>query len=127
MAVFYFLGRNTVFEEIQVSRLFKGIMLIAILAFGLNIIEKAVGIHFQQFTGYALFNSGINDIEPSGNYGLTWTFETQTTGMRLASFFSDPLELAASCLMAFAVALIWYLTTKREEGFFYVLAMLAAV
>ena len=127
MAVFYFLGRNTVFEEIQVSRLFKGIMWIAILAFGLNILEKAVGIHFQQFTGYALFNYAVNGIEPSGNYGLTWTFETQTTGMRLASFFSDPLELASSCLMAFSVGLIWYLTTKRENAGMYILVMVAAV
>lgn len=127
MGGFYFFGRNTVWEEGELNRLFRCIMIIAILAVCLNVFEKILGVHFQQFTGYALFNSGINDIEPSGNYGLTWTFETQTTGMRLASFFSDPLELAASCLMAFAVALIWYLTTKREEGFFYVLAMLAAV
>src|SRR5690606_34939785 len=119
MGVFYFLGRNTFFEEVQISRLFKCIMLIAILAFGLNILEKVLGIHFQQFNGYALFNYAINGIEPSGNYGLTWTFETQTTGMRLASFFSDPLELASSCLMAFSVGLIWYLTTKRENAGIY--------
>src|SRR5690606_24344996 len=72
MGVFYFLGRNTFFEEVQVSQLFKCIMLIAILAFGLNILEKVLGIHFQQFNGYALFNYAINGIEPSGNYGLTW-------------------------------------------------------
>src|SRR5690554_806831 len=127
MGAFYFLGRNTFLRETQVSLLFKGIMSIAILAFGLNILEKLLGTHFQQFTGYALFNYAVNGIEPSGNYGLTWTFETQTTGMRLASFFSDPLELASSCLMAFSVGLIWYLTTKRENGGLYVLVMVAAV
>lgn len=127
IGAFYFLGRNTFLRESQVSLWFKGIMAIAILAFGLNILEKLLGTHFQQFTGYALFNYAINGIEPSGNYGLTWTFETQTTGMRLASFFSDPLELASSCLMAFSVGLIWYLTTKRENGGFYVLVMVAAV
>lgn len=124
---FYFLGRNTVFDKAQINALFKCIMVIAVLAVGLNILEKIIGVHFQQFTGYALFNYAINGIEPSGNYGLTWTFETQTTGMRLASFFSDPLELASSCLMAFSVGLIWYLTTKREEGGFYILVMAAAV
>jgi len=127
IGAFYFLGRNTFLRESQVSLWFKGIMAIAIVAFGLNILEKLLGTHFQQFTGYALFNYAINGIEPSGNYGLTWTFETQTTGMRLASFFSDPLELASSCLMAFSVGLIWYLTTKRENGGFYVLVMVAAV
>lgn len=127
IGAFYFLGRNTFFDKEQIGALFKCIMVIALLAVGLNILEKIIGIHFQQFTGYALFNYAINGIEPSGNYGLTWTFETQTTGMRLASFFSDPLELASSCLMAFAVGLIWYLTTKREEGGFYMLVMAAAV
>ena len=127
MGAVYFLGRNTNFDATEISWLFRSIMTIAVLAVGLNVVEKAVGAHFQQFTGYALFNYAINGIEPSGNYGLTWTFETQTTGMRLASFFSDPLELASSCLMAFAVGLIWYLTTKREEAGFYILVMAAAV
>jgi len=127
MGVFYFLGRNTVFNETQINGLFKSIMIIAIAAFCLNLFEKAVGVHFQNFTGYAGFNYAINGNEPTGNYGLAWIFETQTTGMRLASFFSDPLELASSCLMGFSVGLIWYLTTKRENASFYILVMLAAV
>ena len=127
MGVFYFLGRNTVFNETQINGLFKSIMVIAIAALCLNLFEKAVGVHFQNFTGYAAFNYVINGMEPTGNYGLAWTFETQTSSMRLASFFSDPLELASSCLMGFAVGLIWYLTTKRKDASFYLLVMLAAV
>lgn len=127
MGVFYFLGRNTLFSETQTKGLFKSIMIIAIAAFCLNLFENAVGVHFQNFTGYAGFNYAINGMEPTGNYGLAWTFETQTTSMRLASFFSDPLELASSCLMGFAVGLIWYLTTQRENASFYILVMLAAV
>lgn len=126
MGVFYFLGRNTFFNEVQISQLFKWIMIIAIGAMVLNLFETAVGIHFQNFTGYAAFNYAINGMEPSGNYGLAWTFETQTTGMRLASFFSDPLELASSCLLGFAVGLIWYLTSKREDSTFYILVMLTS-
>jgi hypothetical protein len=102
-------------------------MIVAVGAFCLNIMEKIVGIHFQSFTGYAAFNYAINGMEPSGNYGLAWTFETQTTSMRFASFFSDPLELASSCLMGFSVGLIWYLTSKRENSTFFVLVMLATV
>jgi hypothetical protein len=127
IGVFYFLGRNTVFDAGQIKRVFSIIMGIAIAACCLNIFEKTVGLHFQNMTGYALFNYAINGVEPSGNYGLSWTFETQTTGMRLASFFSDPLELASSCLLAFSTGLIWYLSTKREEGGFYILVMVAAV
>ncbi|MFC4871110.1 O-antigen ligase domain-containing protein [Negadavirga shengliensis] len=127
IGAFYFLGRNTVFDAGQIKRVFSIIMGIAIAACCLNIFEKTVGVHFQNMTGYALFNYAINGVEPSGNYGLSWTFETQTTGMRLASFFSDPLELASSCLLAFSTGLIWYLSTKREEGGFYMLVMVAAV
>lgn len=127
IGAFYFLGRNTVMNAIQIKRVFNIIMGIAIAAFVLNIFEKTVGIHFQNMTGYALFNYAVNGVEPSGNYGLSWTFETQTTGMRLASFFSDPLELASSCLLAFSAGLIWYLSTKRKDGDFYLLVMVAAV
>lgn len=127
IGAFYFFGRNTVFSESEVGYLFRCIMYIAIAAACLNVVERLIDTHFQQFTGYALFNYAINGMEPSGNFGLAWTFETQTMSKRLASFFSDPLELASSCLMAFSVGLIWYLTTKREEGGVYILVMATAV
>tara|TARA_R110002124_G_scaffold223917_3_gene389233 strand:- start:7024 stop:7611 length:588 start_codon:yes stop_codon:yes gene_type:complete len=85
--IFYFLGRNTRMDQQSITRLFNLIMIVAIAAFCLNVIEKVIGVHFQQFTGYALFNFAVNGIDPSGNFGLSWTFETQTSGMRLASFF----------------------------------------
>ncbi|SEJ18497.1 hypothetical protein SAMN05192553_102813 [Cyclobacterium xiamenense] len=127
IGAFYFLGRNTRLAGEQLDRVFGWVMLIAVGAFALNCLEKVMGVHFQQWTGYALFNFAVNGIEPSGNYGLSWTFETQTTGMRLASFFSDPLEMASSSLLAFATGLIWFLTKKREESGFYLFVMLAAV
>ncbi|MEX0882113.1 MAG: O-antigen ligase domain-containing protein, partial [Cyclobacteriaceae bacterium] len=127
IGAFYFLGRNTPLNTRQIGRLFKVIMFIAISAFCLNLLERLIGIHFQNFSGYALFNLAINGVVPTGNYGLSWTFETQTTGMRLASFFSDPLELASSCLLAFSTGLIWYLSSKRDLGWIYILVMIAAV
>ncbi|MBD3626559.1 MAG: O-antigen ligase domain-containing protein [Cyclobacterium sp.] len=127
IGAFYFLGRNTRFDSRKIDLVFKCIMVIAIAAFCLNVVEKVIGIHFQNLTGYALFNFAINGIAPSGNYGLSWTFETQTTGMRLASFFSDPLEMASSSLLAFATGLIWYLSRNRTESWFYLLVMAAAL
>ncbi|MDA0313857.1 MAG: O-antigen ligase family protein [Bacteroidetes bacterium] len=120
----YFLGRNTIFEKRELSRLFSMIFIVAILAFVVNLIEQFVlQAHLQQYTGYSLYNQMINDIDPSGNFGLTWTFETQTVTKRLASFFSDPLEMASSVLMGFAAGLIWYLTTKKEEQWLYLVIM----
>lgn len=88
--LFYFLGRNSGMGSASISRLCGLIMLIGVAAFLLNIVEKTLGLHFQQISGYALFNFAVNEIEPTGNYGLSWTFETQTSGMRLASFFLIP-------------------------------------
>ncbi|MDP2039891.1 MAG: O-antigen ligase domain-containing protein [Algoriphagus sp.] len=120
----YFLGRNTRFSKLEIGWIFKIIFAVAIGAFLVNCMESfLLGAHLQQLTGYALYNQAINDIDPSGNFGLTWTFETQAVTKRLASFFSDPLELASSVLMGFAAGLIWFLTSKKEYNWPYLLVM----
>jgi hypothetical protein len=124
----YFLGRNTRFEAVDLKRIFTIIFAIAIGAFLVNLIENfLLDAHLQQFSGYALFNEAINDIDPTGNFGLTWTFETQAVTKRLASFFSDPLEMASSVLMGFAAGLIWFLTSKREHNWLYLLVMFCSL
>lgn len=122
-AMVYFAGRNTVFGDIDVKRLFQVIFVIAVSAFAVNLLESLSNTHLQNFTGYALFNQVVNNMEPSGNFGLSWTFETQAITKRFASFFSDPLELASSVLLGFAAGLIWFLTSKREHSFPYILVM----
>ncbi|MEN2282929.1 O-antigen ligase domain-containing protein [Algoriphagus sp. SE2] len=124
----YFLGRNTRFNKQEIHLLFKIIFGIAIGAFLVNLLENYIlNAHLQQFTGYSLYNLVINQIEPTGNFGLTWTFETQAVTKRLASFFSDPLEMASSVLMGFAAGLIWFLTTKKEYNWFYILVMFCSL
>ena len=124
----YFLGRNTRWDQAEIRRLFVLIFGVMFAAFGVNLIENyLLQAHLQQFTGYALYNQVINNIDPTGNFGLTWTFETQAVTKRLASFFSDPLEMASSVLMGFAAGLIWFLTTKREENWKYLLVMLVSL
>lgn len=124
----YFLGRNTRWNEAEIKRLFSVIFVVMFAAFAVNVVESFVlQAHLQQFSGYALYNQVINNIEPTGNFGLTWTFETQAVTKRLAAFFSDPLELASSVLMGFAAGLIWFLTTRREENWVYLLVMMATL
>lgn len=124
----YFLGRNTQWDQAEIRKLFVLIFGVMFAAFGVNLIENyLLQAHLQQFTGYALYNQVINNIDPTGNFGLTWTFETQAVTKRLASFFSDPLEMASSVLMGFAAGLIWFLTTKREENWKYLLVMLVSL
>jgi hypothetical protein len=126
-AMVYFVGRNTVFEDIEVKRLFQVVFVIAVSAFAVNILEALINTHLQNYTGYALFNQVVNNMEPSGNFGLSWTFETQAITKRFASFFSDPLELASSVLLGFAAGLIWFLTSKREDAFPHILVMVCAM
>jgi len=126
-AMVYFVGRNTVFDDIEVKRLFQVVFVIAVSAFAVNILEALINTHLQNYTGYALFNQVVNNMEPSGNFGLSWTFETQAITKRFASFFSDPLELASSVLLGFAAGLIWFLTSKREDAFPYILVMVCAM
>lgn len=126
-AMVYFVGRNTVFEDKEVKRLFQVIFTVAVSAFAVNLLEGLINTHLQNFTGYALFNQVLNNMEPSGNFGLSWTFETQAITKRFASFFSDPLELASSVLLGFAAGLIWFLTSKRDDAFPYILVMICSM
>jgi hypothetical protein len=124
----YFLGRNTRWNAQEIKSLFQMIFLVMLAAFGVNLIENFVlQSHLQQYTGYALYNQVINQIDPTGNFGLTWTFETQAVTKRLAAFFSDPLEMASSVLMGFSAGLIWYLTTQRGENWNYLVVMAASL
>ncbi|GAB2617694.1 O-antigen ligase family protein [Belliella aquatica] len=126
-AMVYFMGRNTKFNDKEVALVFKIIFGLTVIGFAVNLMEVVLDTHFQTFTGYASFNQVINNVEPSGNFGLSWTFETQAMTKRLASVFSDPLELSSSVLMGFAAGLIWYLTSKREDSIPYIFIMLFAM
>lgn len=125
-ALVYFLGRNTKFDDREAGLFFKIIFGIVIVGFGVNVFEVIFDIHFQNITGYAGFNLALNNVEPRGNFGLSWTFETQAITKRLASIYSDPLELSSSVLMGFAVGLIFYLTSERERANLYILIMIFA-
>ena len=124
----YFLGRNTKFDELELNWVFQIIFIIAITAFMVNVVESFIlDQHLQQFTGYAIFNLHISDIEPDGNYGLTWTFESTNAMKRFASFFSNPLELASSVLMGFAAGLIWFLTSEKQVQWKYALIIFCSI
>jgi hypothetical protein len=124
----YFLGRNTHFNDREFHRLFRIIFVLTIAGFLVNCVESFVlDAHLQQFSGYALYNLHINGIDPTGNFGLTWTFETLAVTKRLAGFFSDPLELASSVLMGFSAGLIWFLTSKKEHSWPYLIVMACAM
>lgn len=99
----YFCGRLFDPDTIYISKYFHYILYLSIAASGLAIIEYLSSTHFQTLTGFADFYYYIYNFQPTGAYGLSWTFETDTGIMRFSSFFANPLEFAAATLLALSI------------------------
>ncbi len=113
--IVYLTGRLIKFSEIYISKYFHYFLIVMIAGTVLLFFEVFTGEHFQAATGYADYNFYLFNQEPSGNHGLTWTFETATGQKRYASFFANPLEYAAATLLVLAV--IAGLYTKKGNKF----------
>lgn len=110
----YFFGRIVFLKEGQLIDLLKLILTLTVVAFVFNLAEKISGTHFQSLSGYSLWLEEIDKGIPSGNYGLTWTFEAESGAKRYAAFFANPLELASAMLLSFSTALVLFLNTKNN-------------
>ena len=116
MGIVYFLGRNMSLSIYQIQLTFKLILGIAFCAFCVNLIEFTSGIHLHTLVNYGDFQFNINDVKPTGNYGLSWTFETQSGVQRFGAFFANPLDLSSASLLAFAVAFIFFIKTPHRNN-----------
>lgn len=110
----YFAGRIFDPARIYISKYFHYILAVFIAAAGVLLFEIISDQHFQTLTGYADFNFYYFNQEASGNYGLSWTFETSTGLRRFASFFANPLEFAASTLLTLAILAGLYTTDDNK-------------
>ena len=70
----------------------------------------------HSFLGYSNYNLVVNDIDPQGNYGLNWSFESQGAKPRYASFFADTLEFSASLLLFFSLVLWLFTHSKYKQN-----------
>lgn len=128
LGLMYLLGRLMVLESYQVMNILKIILTVTLMAFVLNVFEKAIDTHFQSLIGYANLNQDMNNIEPAGVDGLNYTFRAESGAKRFASFFANPLELAASMLLGFSAAFILFLNSKTglsksKYGIFMILSI----
>ena len=112
IGIVYFLGRHTNIDKHRWQFIVKVFIYLTIGSFLLAFLEKIFGTHLQSILDYGRFNLMINDIYPSGNYGLSWTFERQGGLPRFAAFFSNPLEFASSLLLLFSVCLNYLFHSK---------------
>lgn len=109
----YFTGRFMPYKKINANKYLSFIGIVAICAGGVTFLEWIFDRHLQTLTGYANFVWTYYNQPDGGHYGLTWTFEAENGLKRFASFFSMPLEHAASTILS--VAAIGALATKDNN------------
>ncbi|MFY8159914.1 MAG: hypothetical protein ACOVNU_01165 [Candidatus Kapaibacteriota bacterium] len=101
----YFVGKFLDPNSLNIEKTFKLISLFGILVACILISELLFYQNLQTLTGYADFMFNIFNQDTSGNYGLTWTFETDNGIKRFASIYSMPLEHAAATLITVSAIL----------------------
>lgn len=116
IGILYFFGRNTDFNFRNWNLVIKLLIGLTLFSFVVALIETVVGIHLHSFLGYSNYNLVVNDIDPQGNFGLNWSFESQGAKPRYASFFADPLEFSASLLLFFSLALWLFIHSKYKQN-----------
>lgn len=104
----YFTGRLIDPKRVNLKTNFSLILLVSILAGIVLLGENMVNTHLQTYTGYAEYQLRFFDTEPSGNFGLSWTFETSNGLKRFASFYGGPLELGVNTIFTLAAILALY-------------------
>ncbi len=123
----YFIGRLIQPEKIWLSKWQSWILVLTIAAGVVILFEALNSTHLQTFTGYAEYYRKYFGVDPTGNYGLSWTFEIEGGARRFASFFANPLELAAATLLSGAVLVAMFIKNKIEEPRLFQAALLFSI
>ncbi len=124
----YFLGRNCDFGFDKIRLLLHSVLVLMLFAFLFNCYERVTDTHMHSNMGFARYHDEINEKDPTGSYGLTWTFEAQDGNKRFGSIYSNPLDLSAASLIAFAISFIlFYHARSRNDLILYGSGMLIAV
>ena len=123
----YFIGRLMHIEKIWIAKWQSWILVLTIFS-GIVVLFEVIGsMHLQTFTGYADYYRNYFGVDPIGNYGLSWTFEIEGGARRFASFFANPLELAAATLLSGAVLVAMFIKNKIEEPRLFQAALLFSI
>jgi len=126
ISITYLIGRNIKIDEVLFNTIKKILKyLILSLTFFLCF-EFILSTHFHTIIDFSNYNSIVNEIDPQGNYGLSWSFESQGSSPRYAAFFSDPLELSASLLLLTSLLIYNFWNNKAKINYFLLFMVLAA-
>ena len=126
-AIVYFLGRQTNIDKQRWRFIVKSLICLIVVSFLFALSEKIFGVHLQSLLDYGRFNLAINDVSPTGNYGLSWTFERQGGFPRYAAFFANPLEFAASLLLFLSLVIHYLIHSKYNNNRLAYLSLLVLI
>jgi len=115
----YCIGRNITLESRFFNKIIRIFFLLIITSSSLVFLEFLTSTHFHTLIEYSNYNSVVNEIDPQGNYGLSWSFESQESSPRYASFFADPLEFSASLILFFSFILYYFHTSFKKVHFIF--------
>jgi hypothetical protein len=99
----YFIGRFCDREQVNINKLFSFIVIVLLVATIVVFGERILNQHLHSFTGFSDYNFYFFNTDASGNYGLLWTFETESSAKRFGSIFSNPLEFASAIVLSLAI------------------------
>ena len=126
ISITYLIGRNIKIGEVFFNSIKKILnYLILSLTFFLCF-EFILSTHFHSIIDFSNYNILVNEIDPQGNYGLSWSFESQGSSPRYAAFFADPLELSASLLLLTSLLIYNFWNNKRNISYFLLFMVAAA-
>lgn len=126
--IMYFLGRNVPFPSAFINKICRVLIVVTCLVLCFNIFEVLIDQHFQSLIGFPHFNDVINEMDPAGNFGLTWTFEAGDGAKRFAGFMANPLQSAIFSVFVFCfVFFYWNHSYYTNNKTIYLLGFLAAL
>jgi hypothetical protein len=111
----YFIGRFCDREQVNINKLFSLIVIVILVATIVVFGERIFNQHLHSFTGFSDYNFYFFNTDASGNYGLLWTFETESSAKRFGSIFSNPLEFASAIVLSLAIMFTLISSKNNKE------------
>jgi len=118
ISITYLIGRNIKIDEIFFETIKRTLKYLILFITFFLCFEFILSTHFHSLIDFSNFNTVVNEIDPQGNFGLSWSFESQGSSPRYAAFFADPLELSASLLLLTSLLIYNFWNNKRDINYF---------
>ena len=126
ISITYLIGRNIKIDEVFFNSIKKILKYLILSMTFVLCFEFILSTHFHSIIDFSNYNILVNEIDPQGNYGLSWSFESQGSSPRYAAFFADPLELSASLLLLTSLLIYNFWNNKRNISYFLLFMVAAA-